>query len=377
MSPPAPKQICFFNTTPFWGGGERWNLVTAQHLRERGHVVHFLTSPDSPLYQRATLEGFPTSEIAVTNRSLVNPFIYRHVKRFLKDRAIDTVVFNGPKDFKAGGLAARAAGIQTRVFQRGLALPLADHLVNRFMFTKVFTHVVANSEATREALLGEFGQPHPFGVEVIYLGVDLDAFDVGAPPASDESATTGSSERSDRPVVLGSVGRLATEKNHAALVDVAKHLHARGLEFEMRIAGTGTLADSLHSQIARLGVGDQVSLVGFVEDIAEFLRDIDVFLLSSKWEGFGLALVEAGAAGKPAVAFNTTSTPEIISQGETGLLAPLDDVAAFADQVQRLIEDDDLRRRMGTAARARIQQRFSVERSIDHFERYLWGSASD
>lgn len=307
-----------------------------------------------------------TTGIAITNRSGLNPLIFARLKRLFRSKRIDTVVFNGPNDLKAGGLSARSAGVQQRVYQRGLALPVRSHFVNRFLFSQVLTHIIANSEATRSALLSDFQSvvPQP-DVRVIFLGIDLEGFDYRE-PTEDVRPDGG-------PVVLGTVGRLAAEKDQSLLIEVAARLKSAGVRFKLRIAGEGGLEEALRAQSRSLDVGNEVQLLGFVDDIPAFLETIDIFVLSSRWEGFGLAVVEAGAAGKPVVAFNTTSTPEVIADGETGFLVEPGDLDAFTDCVRKLVEDRALRHRMSKAARQFVEERFLVERSIDEFERYVWG----
>lgn len=359
------KRVCFFNTTRFWGGGERWTLETALQLGSRGHEICFIAHPGSPLFERARGQGIDTTGIATTNRSGLNPLIFGRLKRLFRSKGIETVVFNGPNDLKAGGLSARSAGVQQRVYQRGLALPVRSHLVNRFLFSHVLTHIIANSEATRAALLADFQRvvPQP-DVRVIFLGIDLGSFDYQEPVEDPHD---------DGPVVLGTVGRLAAEKDQSLLIEVAARLKNAGIPFDLRIAGEGGLEDVLRAQARDLGVGNEVQLLGFVDDIPTFLESVDIFVLSSRWEGFGLAIVEAGAAGKPVIAFNTTSTPEVIADGETGFLVQPGDLDAFTDRVLTLVEDRALRHRMGRAARKFVEERFLVERSIDEFERYVWG----
>jgi len=363
------KRVCFFNTTRFWGGGEKWTLEMALRLRQRGRHVAVIAYPGTPFFERATREGLDTAGFAISNRSGLNPSVFLRLKRFFQERATDTVIFNGPNDLKAGGLSARAAGVGQRVYQRGLAVHVRNQWLNRYLFRQVLTHIVANSEATKSAFLRDFAGVIPESdVRVIPLGIDVDRFEVS------HRVKIGNEPQG---IVLGSVGRLAAEKDHASLIHVAARLKQAGHSFTLHVAGEGALKDELEASTRALGVQREVNFLGFVDDIPTFLEGVDVFLLSSRWEGFGLAVVEAGAAGMPVVAFDTTSMPEVIAHGETGFLVEVGDVDAFAARVGELIVDPELRRRMGTAARKRVEERFRIERSIDDFEEYLWGPVAD
>jgi len=108
-----------------------------------------------------------------------------------------------------------------------------------------------------------------------------------------------------------------------------------------------------------------VVLMGFVEDMPAFMRSIDIFLLSSHWEGFGFVLAEAMANQKPVVAYSVSSNPEIVEQGVTGILVSPSDIPAFAAAVMKLAEDPVIRNDQGVAGRARVLEKFSFSRQLN------------
>ncbi len=362
----APRSVCFFNTTPFWGGGEKWHLESAIGFRDRGHRVLVVAAPSSPLLDRARAAGLEVMGIRLSSLSALNPRVLWRLARLFRSHRIEAVIFNGPHDVKAGGLAALIARVPERVYRRGLALPVVNRWLNRFTFRRGLTRILANSEATKRTLLQNLEGAVPMErVGVIYNGIDLEAFD-GRPlrPVF---------ERQDGEVVLGNAGRLTAQKGQDFLLRVAERLQTDGVPFRLLIAGEGELEDALRRRIRDLGLEDRVELLGFVEDAPSFLKAIDVFLLSSLWEGFGYVIAEANAAGKPVVAFDVNSNPESIEDGDTGFLVPAGDLEAFAERVRTLIEDPELRRAMGRAARARVEERFQAADKLDELERLLWG----
>lgn len=365
----AAMRICFFNTTRFWGGGEKWHLETAIGLSAKGHSVVVAGYPGSALIERARASQLDTVEFPVTKLSALNPLLFWKLKRFFQGSAVEAVVFNGPDDVKAGGLGAWAAGVPRRVYRRGIALPVKDRWVNRFLFTKVLTHIITNSEETKRTLLAKLGADlSSKHVEVMSNGIDLASFDrqIGT-----HGTEPGDRDGDDGEVVLGNVGRLTRQKGQSLLLEVAQRLQGEGLRFRLLIAGDGDLLGELRARAAELDVQDRVHFLGFVEDVPGFLAGIDVFLLSSLWEGFGYVIAEAGAARRPVVAFDVSSNPEIIEHGTSGYLVPPGDVDAFAARVRELMMDEELRRRMGQAARRLVDERFRLDRKVDEFERYL------
>jgi glycosyltransferase involved in cell wall biosynthesis len=103
------------------------------------------------------------------------------------------------------------------------------------------------------------------------------------------------------------------------------------------------------------------------------MQAIDIFLLSSKWEGFGYVLVEAMIQSKPIVAFDITSNPEIVDNGQTGFLVKNADLMDFAEKTKLLINDKELRHKMGAKGKSLVEKKFNLQDRITEFEHYLLG----
>jgi glycosyltransferase involved in cell wall biosynthesis len=359
------KTICFFNSTPFWGGGEKWHLENALGFRAKGHRVIIAAYPNGPLYQRARARGLETTGFPISNLTFLNPLERRRLRRFFESNRVDTVVINNPNDVKAAGLSARRAGVPQRVYARAIAVPVRDRRLNRYLFSRVLTHIVANSEMTKRTLLRNLGGVIPADkVKVIYYGIDLEAFD--------NADYRPLFERREGEILLGNVGRLTEQKGQKYLLEVARKLKAENISFRLLIAGAGELQEELARAARALGVSDEVEFPGFVADVKSFMTGIDIFLLSSLWEGFGYVIVEANAARKPVVAFDMNSNPEIIEENVTGFLVPPQDLNMFAQKTLELIRDPALRNSMGAAARRHVEEKFDFITRVNELEAYLW-----
>jgi len=165
------------------------------------------------------------------------------------------------------------------------------------------------------------------------------------------------------PIIL-SVGRLCPEKAQATLIRVCARLLQTGLYHRLVLVGGGEMAQALRQEARELGVEHAVFLAGEVLDPSGFYRDADVFALSSVAEGMPNALMEAQLCGLPAVTTDAGGAGEVVVDGETGFVVPVGDEASFAAALQRLLEDPELRRRMGEAGRRRMLEEFSVERMV-------------
>lgn len=352
--------ICFMNTTPFWGGGERSHLEKAVAFAKRGYQVTVIADPQGPLYAKAQAAGLSGHALALGKLSFLNPFAYIRLARFFKKAKVDAVVFNSSNDLKVGAIAARRAGIPHVVYLRGLAMPIRNTHLNRYLLGTALTRVIANSAATKRMVLDTLPIPSE-KVSVVHHGIDLSA---GFPSA----------ERPGRSrLVLGNAGRLTAQKAQHELVELGRLLRERGIDFELHIAGEGEARGTLEAQITEHDLVDQITLHGFVADMPAFYQSLDAFVLSSHWEGYGFVLVEAMRNGLPVLAYDTSSNPEIVANGQTGYLVPTGDVAALADKVVLLKKDQDWRREMGRAGQRRVRQRFELERQLDLFEAAVFG----
>lgn len=149
------------------------------------------------------------------------------------------------------------------------------------------------------------------------------------------------------------VARLAEQKGHATLLTAVSQLACRE-QVKFVLFGDGPLRDSLVRTASELGVGDLVTFAGMRTNITALLPAFDIFVLPSLWEGLPIAVLEAMTVGVPVIATAVAATPEVVKDGETGLLVPPGHSEALAAAICRLVSDAGLRRRLAAAAAARV-----------------------
>ena len=159
-----------------------------------------------------------------------------------------------------------------------------------------------------------------------------------------------------------SVGRLVPQKAQQVLIQAAEIVIRSFPWTRFVIAGEGPEREALQSQIAQSGLGEGVRLLGARTDIPELLAASDLFVLSSSSEGMPVALLEAMASGLAVVTTRVGGMPDVISDGETGILVPPQDPFALAGAICKVLQDDDLRLRLGLSAKALIEKEFSLEK---------------
>lgn len=184
-------------------------------------------------------------------------------------------------------------------------------------------------------------------------------------------------------LVVTIVARLNPWKGHEALLQAFTRAHAMHHDMLLLVVGTdetrdatGSAGTALRARADSLGIAAHVRFTGFRSDTQRLLHASDVFAMPSTEEPFGLVFIEAMATGTPVLGIDNGGTPEVVEDGVTGLLSPLGDDAALAANLLRLVDDPDLRRRMGEAGRARVASLFSAERMADDIAA-IYGSLVD
>lgn len=168
---------------------------------------------------------------------------------------------------------------------------------------------------------------------------------------------------------LIAVGRLDEGKQFGMLINVFASLSKRHTNWSLRILGDGPLRPTLQQQISTLGLNGRVELPGRTTSIGEEFVEADAFVLTSAYEGFPNALLEAMAVGLPCVTFDCPSGPrEMSMDGQVALLVPLNDEQALGLALQRLMLDADLRQALGSRARASVIERFALDKVLAQWD---------
>jgi len=357
------KTICFFNSTKTWGGGEKWHFEIASALFEKGYKIIFFTNPDSELFKKLSETKICTIPVKISNLSFINPLKILFLKKKFEEKNIGTIIMNLSADLKVAGLASKLAGIIRIVYRRGSAIPIKDTFLNRLIFKNILTEVIANTEATKKTILQNNPNLFPENkIKVIYNGIDLTYFELQNEQPESKSKNT---------VIIGNIGRLVEQKAQYLLIKLAAILKEKQISFKILIGGSGPLEKELKEETFNAGLSEYIEFTGFVENPNEFLNRIDIFVLTSKWEGFGYVLAEAGACKKPVIAFDISSNPEIIINNQTGFLVPFPDMQLVAQKIIFLSTNKEFAIKMGENARINIQNKFTTENTVREIENFL------
>ena len=223
-------------------------------------------------------------------------------------------------------------------------------------------HLIACSSAVKQHLVEQGIRPEKVSV----LPNPVDADDVQPKRAAAEvRAEMGVA---DGVQVVGSFAHLSEKKGWRDLLESVPAILSGRPDTQFWWAGDGPLRAELEGRAKELGVERSIRFLGFRSDVADLMNAMDFMALPSHREPFGLVYVEAALLGKPSVACDAGGAPEVVVNGETGILVPPRDSEAIAAAILRLLNDDSARLRMGEAAKVRALELFGWEKFLDDLE---------
>lgn len=262
----------------------------------------------------------------------------------------------------------RLFGVKVIISRRDVGFWYTPNILRALRINRhAVSRVVANSAMVRDAVCAQ-ERYSPAVVPVIHNGVRQT--EKAATAAADVKWPVRQGSK-----VLALVANLRRLKRIDDAIRVVRGLVARGLDVELVVAGgydgeeASAYKRDLEALAAELGVADRIHFLGRVKGAAAILERCDVCLMCSESEGMSNALLEFLAAGRATVATRVGGVEEIIEDGRSGFLVDIGDVTAMTAHVARLLENDELRNRVGAAAAARVESEFSVRRMVEAHER--------
>lgn len=343
-------KILHLDTRPDWRGGQHQILMTLRGLRARGHDAQLLTRRGSPLERRATAEKFKVHAFPARLARLSALLCLREIT---DQQSFDLIHAHDPHALSAAWLA-RAHRQGALVASRRVAYPLGRSWPALARYRAVH-RVIAVSKFVAQSVTS--AGIDPSRVAVVYDGVEI-------PPIVSAEMRVASRRRwniTTETTLLGCVGYLLPEKGQESLVRAMKTVAAEFPACQLILAGDGPMRPRLESLAAELGLRNQVIFAGFVEDTESIYRMLDAFVFPSLSEPLGSSLLAAMAHGLPVIAAASGGVPEVVENGGNGTLAAAGDEKEIARAICQILRDRNTAQRLGAAARAAIEQRFTVD----------------
>ncbi len=336
----------------------------AERLRPAIETHILPLAPDVASIKKDTLGIFTLFHIS----QLFTLFTYtRQLARFIREHNIDLIHTNSLKADIIGGIAGRFARrpvvwhVRDRV--ENDYLPASVVRLFRFLCRVIPAYVIANSAATLRTL--HLGARHHSSS--IPSGIALDLKTVVVHDGAQSTASSSDGHSDTGIFRIGLIGRISPWKGQHIFLQAADQVHRRFPKARFVIIGAALFGEDGYDRkvrqlSAQLALEEVVEFAGFRPDVQRAIAELDLVVhASTTGEPFGQVIIEGMAAGKPVVATNGGGVPEIVEDGQTGILVPMGDAPALAEAICRVLADPVQAKAMGARARQRVIDHFTVE----------------
>ena len=348
MAKGADIKALMVDSEATWRGGEGQVALLMRGLVRRGVEVELASPHDSAIESKAKELGVRCVPLGIAGG--LDLSAAWALRGYLKAGSYDIVHCHSSHAHGVARLAVGAMGWGGARKPRLVVSRRVDFPVGRYGFGALkYRHGVdvflAISTGVRDVLI-ECGVDEK-KIELVPSGIDLEKFN----NVRDNGYLDKEFGFSAGSVVIGNVAALAPHKSQSDLIRAAERVRGKIPNVRFLIVGEGELRGKLEGLIAEMGLGDVVTLTGFRKDVLEVLSRFDCFVLSSYLEGLCTSIMDAHAMGIPVVATRTGGVPDLVIDGETGLLVPPEEPAALADAIVRMIGDEHLKTRCSAQAK--------------------------
>ncbi len=342
---------CHVDLAAQWRGGQRQVYLLTTGLAARGWRTVVVTGPGTPLAQKLVGTGVEVRTLRALGE--LDLLAARRLANILRETRARIVAAHASHEHGLAMLAKRAVGEVKLVVHRRVDVPIRRRLLGKGKYQAPDKYI-AISEKVRAVLI-DGGVPAD-RIALVSSGVPAHVPD----PLAKVRLAAELRLAADAPWV-GSVADLVEHKGHRHLLDAWVIVRQQVPQARLVLIGDGELRAALAEQARALGIADRVHFVGRRNDVPAWLNALQVFTLTSTSEGLGSSIIDAMMAGVPVVATAAGGIPELVRDGETGLLAPARDVAAIAARLIAALQGGETIEKMKSNALAMVR----AERSAD------------
>jgi len=352
-----PLNIVLTNDAKDVAGGEYFVLYLAAGMRDRGHNVLISPMRGSKLAAVAAERGFETIETpyGTNGREFVAAAM---LARSLRGRKADIIHTNSNFDRTAGAIAARALRCIC-VASVHSCLSIQHNLTHRIRNRRLVHHFLPVGHSTRKIMI-ETDRIPPERITVLHIGIPENDY---AASGEGRARVRAELELDEKQPLIGNIARLVTFKGHKHLLSAMARVLTVFPNARCALADDGELRWDLERRAEELGISHAVHFLGRRRDVADFLSACDIYSqpsLDHGGETFPIAILNAMSAGLPAVASDVGDIRYMISDRETGILVSEKNEDELAEALTGLLTDEVGRLRMGTLARKRFVEKFTL-----------------
>lgn len=327
-----------------------------RRIREKGiDVTVVCCQSETTMYEPDPMEDFRARDRLIDLSRVNFTDFFGIVDKVISDRKTELVVQVGAADLYPDLPRWKESNPQIRIAD--ILYNEFGHTLNHFLYERSFDAVIVESDYMRRYVTRASAKKHP-AIERVRSGIDLEAFH-----PLDRRATEGA------PLTLGYVGRMSAEKNPMGFIDLAERLLSLDPDLNFRMAGAGPEREAVEQRLVESPYRNQIVYAGFVDSSQRALRELDVLIVPSKFDGRPAIVMEANACGVPVVAAPVGAIPELIDEGVNGYLLPPEETGHVRELLSTWKRSPPTLVELQRSAREYACRKFDGEQMIDDYSR--------
>ena len=344
-----------------WGGQEIRVLQETRLLLERGHRVSLVCQADSPLEERARpISSSRFHLIPISMKSALSLWVFLTLYRYVSKNNLDVIHTHSSVDSWLGGVVGKLSGVPV-IRTRHVSLPVNDFFPNHLLYSYIPQRILTSGNMISD-IVKQVRCVDSNKVVSIPAGVDLRKFD---------SEISGEKIREElkvdsNQILIGKIGVVRGWKGHNYFLEAIPLILKKIPYAKFVIVGDGPGFKEIKSKVKLAGIDNKVDLLGHREDVPEIMAALDVQVLASfAGEGTPQVIPQAFAMKTPVVATKIASIPDLLGQGERGILIEPENALSLAEGVLKLIRNPDIAKRLVENAYSFCLKELTVDKMMD------------
>ena len=344
-----------------WGGQEIRVLQETRLLLERGHRVSLVCQADSPLEERArSISSSRFHLIPISMKSALSLWVFLTLYRYVSKNNLDVIHTHSSVDSWLGGVVGKLSGVPV-IRTRHVSLPVNDFFPNHLLYSYIPQRILTSGNMISD-IIKQVRCVDSNKVVSISAGVDIRKFDSGI---SGEKIREELKVDSNQ-ILIGKIGVVRGWKGHNYFLEAIPWILKKIPNARFVIVGDGPGFKEIKSKVKLAGIDNKVDLLGHREDVPEIMAALDVQVLASfAGEGTPQVIPQAFAMKTPVVATKIASIPDLLGQGERGILIEPENALSLAEGVLKLIRNPDIAKRLVENAYSFCLKELTVDKMMD------------
>lgn len=346
------------------GGAGRWLLYYLKYHNREKFEVKVILPQDSLLVDAVKALDVPVIVLEEMEDKSFDKKAMKALVRVFRQEKPDIVHTHASMTAR---MAARVAAVpsifNTKHCMESAPGGLPKKLLRRRVNGMFSDTIIAVSRAVRKSMIR--GGTHPEQIAVVYNGIEP----ITIPTAAEKAAILQSYGGKPEEKAVGIVARLEEVKDHETFLLAAQAVLETRKDVRFYIVGDGSLRKELERRVLELGISENVTFTGFLQDVEKIEAALDVAVITSKAEALCLSVIESMMAGIPAIGTDSGGVAEVIQHGENGFLVPIGDAEALAERIEELLAEDAKRKTFGEKAKQYAQSKFLAEQMTKRIEK--------